>query len=355
MTKRLPPTARKTNARLSDEAKRMALNMRARGFNAREIAEIVEAGHAQVRKFFQRHAAHHGLPPKPIVKKRLTSGRVGIAIKRIVQQCPWITLSDICKVLHEQYPTEKRLPKKSTIWAFLQRNRLVRKKLRYGQMISTANKKKRLDFARNYKDKDGSWYRRIIWSDETMVETIPTRRGIYHRVHSDTKSEDMPRNLQVQGGGVKVMFWGCFSAHGYGPLVPLPAGSITADTYVDLLRHHLLPYINALEAEIEAPVIFMQDNAAIHKARKVLDFLDENGVQVLDWPAQSPDLNPIENLWAIAKGKMKKNRDRMTRKDHVIAGMEAAWGALEATWCETLAMSAKKRLKRVVLKKGGHI
>ena len=142
---------------------------------------------------------------------------------------------------------------------------------------------------------------------------------------------------------------------GTDPSSPLPAGSITADTYVDLLRHHLLPYINALEAEIEAPVIFMQDNAAIHKARKVLDFLDENGVQVLDWPAQSPDLNPIENLWAIAKGKMKKNRDRMTRKDHVIAGMEAAWGALEATWCETLAMSAKKRLKRVVLKKGGHI
>ena len=45
--------------------------------------------------------------------------------------------------------------------------------------------------------------------------------------------------------------------------------------------------------------IFVQDNAPCHKAKSVLNFLKEEKVQLLDWPAQSPDINPIKNLWKI--------------------------------------------------------
>ena len=51
---------------------------------------------------------------------------------------------------------------------------------------------------------------------------------------------------------------------------------------------------------------FQQDNSPVHKAYVVMDYLDENVVQVLDWSAYSPDMPPIENVWAWLKEEIGK-------------------------------------------------
>jgi transposase len=66
-------------------------------------------------------------------------------------------------------------------------------------------------------------------------------------------------------------------------------GGVTAKVYIEVLREYL-PTI------LEHNSIFMQDNAPIHKAHKVIDFLEEMGIAIIAWPLYSPDLNPIENL-----------------------------------------------------------
>ena len=83
-----------------------------------------------------------------------------------------------------------------------------------------------------------------------------------------------------------------FSYQDTTPLVCLNI-QINATIYKNLLESHVLPALNYSDAK---DPIFVQNNVPCHKAKSILNFLKEKKVQLLDWPAQSPDLNPIKIL-----------------------------------------------------------
>ncbi len=104
-----------------------------------------------------------------------------------------------------------------------------------------------------------------------------------------------------------VMIWGAMSSTGVGPLGFLKT-KITAPVYQDILEHYMLPSADQLFKD--ANFIFQQDLAPAHTAKSTKSWLNYYGVGVLDWPANSPDLNPIENQWDIAKRKMRNKRPK---------------------------------------------
>lgn len=99
-----------------------------------------------------------------------------------------------------------------------------------------------------------------------------------------------------KGKGVSIMVWVGFCGRDRTNLHRMtrdsmaPRGGYSASSYVEVLEENI-PTI------YESGLLFMQDNASIHTARKVREWFEETGIDVLEWPPYSSDLNPIEHLW----------------------------------------------------------
>ena len=121
-------------------------------------------------------------------------------------------------------------------------------------------------------------------------------------------------------------------------------GTLTAETYKDILEECLLPEISSCNV----PMVFMQDNAApCHNAKSVLQFFDDHAITTLDWPPQSPDLNPIENLWSIIKLKRSKRFGLPNTKNELISQVFEIWGEISEELKNNLADSIYNPCRRV--------
>ncbi len=96
----------------------------------------------------------------------------------------------------------------------------------------------------------------------------------------------------------------------------------------------------------DADFIFQQDLAPAHTAKSWLNY---QGIDVLDWPANSPDLNPIENLWGIVKGKMRNKRPK--NADERKATVKEIWASIPPQQCHKLITSMPHRIEAVLKQK----
>jgi hypothetical protein len=283
----------------------------------------------------------------PKVKKTLFSTRLGVVTKRLLLENPKMAIKTIRAQAMEECSLNSNKPSYESFRRFIKQT-FELKACVPKPLISGRNKRKRLEFALQYMGKCQDFWDRVIWSDETMVECIPTKGKVTCWVRKGTKREDLPSIGRIQGGGFKVMFWGCFSKMGMGPLVAI-TGSMGAESYLKLLKDHFYP---AYEDGIE-DLVFMQDNAPCHKARQVMQFFEDKGIDTLPWPPQSPDMNPIENLWALMKRKLKDYKTLPANRDELIARFTDIWYNLPEQTVDSLADSAFKRLEAVRRAKGG--
>ena len=99
--------------------------------------------------------------------------------------------------------------------------------------------------------------------------------------------------------------------------------------------------------------IFMHDGAPCHRSKAVKEFLEQENVQVLDWPGNSPYLNPIENLWKLMKAKVaEKYPSKLNELQQVI---KEVWvQELSSEYCYKLVSSMPGRMQVVIASKSGH-
>lgn len=188
----------------------------------------------------------------------------------------------------------------------------------------------------------------VLFTDESRfsVSFADGRRRVWRR-----RGERHAANCILEfnrWGGHSVMVWGGISLNHKTDLVIID-GNMTAQRYIDqVLRPHVVPFLQ----QHNDTRILQQDNARPHAARVTREFLENQEIHVMDWPAYSPDLNPIEHLWDIL-GRRVAERNPSTRQE-LVRFLQEEWAAIPLQQIRTLVGSMRRRCTECVDAMGGH-
>ncbi len=144
------------------------------------------------------------------------------------------------------------------------------------------------------------------------------------------------------------MIWAAMSSAAVGPLCFLKS-TVNAAIYQDILEHFMLPSADKLYGD--ADFIFQQDLAPAHTAKGTKSWFNDHSVTVLDWPANSPDVKPMENLCGIVKRKMRDTRPN--NADDLKAAIKATWASITPEQCHSLIAFMPRRIDAAINAKGG--
>uniref|UniRef100_A0AAQ5ZFC8 PLAC domain-containing protein n=1 Tax=Amphiprion ocellaris TaxID=80972 RepID=A0AAQ5ZFC8_AMPOC len=187
---------------------------------------------------------------------------------------------------------------------------------------------------------------KILWSDETKIELfgVNSKRYVWRKPGT---AHHLPNTIPtVKHGGGSIMLWGCFSAAGTGRLVAIE-GKMNVVKYRDILEENL--FQSALDLRLGRRFTFQQDNDPKHTAKITKEWLQNNSVIILDWPSQSPDLNPIEHLWRDLKMAVhQRSPSNLTELERIC---KEEWQRIPKSRYEKLVASSPRRLMAVLAQK----
>jgi transposase len=219
-------------------------------------------------------------------------------------------------------------------------------------LLTKRHRKERLDFALAHQHWTVEDWKTVVWSDETKINRLGSDGRIWAwKKAGEGLSDRLVKETKKFGGG-SLMMWGCMLWEGVGYACKID-GKMDGELYTKILQDELQDSL-AHYGKDPSSITFQQDNDPKHKSKIATNWFEDHGFKVLPWPAQSPDLNPIEHLWDHLKRKLGEY-------ERVPGGILELWERVQVEWekiepevCQNLIESMPRRVAAVVKANGGH-
>lgn len=212
-------------------------------------------------------------------------------------------------------------------------------------LLTARHRKRRLEWALQHRHWTVDMWRRVVFSDEVPLPLVQTKERRYIRCRRGGRMQCKIFQPRIQAGGGSIMLWGAFTASGTIPLVRVQ-GTLNAERYTQVLTSRLLPWISA-----PGEFIFQQDNASCHTAKFTKKFMVDHGITLLPWPAMSPDMNPLENLWSSLKRDI--NKVVIHGLDNLFIEASRIFSGYTPDVLDNLVSSMPRRIEEVIKMRGG--
>jgi hypothetical protein len=205
--------------------------------------------------------------------------------------------------------------------------------------LTINQKAKRIAFAKRHRNRKWS---NVLFSDETKI-LLGSRKRLVRRA----AGEKLYKRTFKHPGGVNV--WACIGPLGFGD-IHIFRENLTGEGYVGILETRLL---RSAKRAVPPAWIFQEDNDPRHRSRTAQKWLETHGIKRLDWPSNSPDLNPMENVWHLLKdhvaGRRPKNLDELEQC------IREEWANLPRDLAGRLVESMPRRMHAVIDASGDSI
>ena len=346
----MPPKRSETT-----EAMRAAvLTWHKAGKSIREIVTQEKIARSTVYDIIRRARER---PDDPLANKP-RSGRPEKVLKtgqrKLVRHATWYTQDNLAALATPGKSGAKLF--KPTVHKILSRFGVHRRKARRKPYLKKEHRKEQVRWCRAFQHFTKEDWRNVIWSDEATFEVGKDTRTIW--VSCRLGQEWDLRNLQpsFKSGRTTVGVWGAIMGGKVGPLHMLEEGRMNMTRYTnEVLEPLFFSFYQQVKAERERKIWTMKDNAKWHTGRIPTWWRAKHQFERIWWPAQSPDLNPIENVWRILKLRISRLRHHIHNTEQMRNLLQQEWAKLRPKDFDACINSMTTRIALCLKAKGGPI
>ena len=324
----------------------------AEGKTEAEVANLLGCHRTTVVRY--RMKASNGVVTPVRGRPRKLTARDKRALARMIVRGESKTAVDATKIINSEREDKVSF---ATVRRALKEQGLKAVKKAKKPRLSSAHRKARLRWAREHENWTIEDWKRVIWSDETKINRINSD-GIKYAWSKDSKSSPaVVAEETLKFGGGSIMIWGCMSWFGTGGLNQV-VGRMNSDQLISILSTCLVPTVDEVASKLQLnarnDVIFQQDNDPKHTSAATKNWLATTGITTMNWPSQSPDLNPIEHLWCLVKRRLGQYQEPPNSMHELMERVDKVWQKVSQESCRTLIESMPSRVFAVKRVNGGH-